>query len=134
MTVTGYKETTFLNVDLDIWSRSPLEPLVAALGKKVCVLHVGKEARRHGAHLELARSGGRAHNADQVIRRLAKLVTSLPRSQRTLWNRAQVRAFNVGIQAATKPFSYELRLQPETLAAIASVNGRLVVTVYGTGS
>lgn len=125
-------ETTFLNVDLDIWSRSMLEPLVEAFGKKVCVLHVGKEGRRHGAHLELAASGDR-HNCDQLIRRFVTLVKNLPRSRRMLWNRAQVRSFNVGIQAATKPHSYELRLQQKTLDAVASVNARVVITVYGAG-
>ena len=124
------ENTTFLNVDLDIWSRSPLEPLVKAFGKKVCVLHVGKEGRRHGAHLELAASGDR-DNADQLIRSLVSLVKKLPRSRRTLWNRAQVREFNVGIQAATKPFNYDLRLQQKTLDAMASVNARLGITVYG---
>lgn len=121
---------TFLNVDLDIWSRSPLEPLVTAFGKKVCVLYVGKEGRRHGAHLELATSGDR-DNSDQLIRGLVRLVKMLPRSSRTLWNRAQLREFNVGIQAATKPYNYDLRLEPKTLDAVASVNARLVITVYG---
>jgi len=127
------ENTTFLNVDLDIWSRSPLEPLVEAFGKKVLVLHVGKEGRRHGAHLELAASGDR-NNSDQLIRRFVTLVKKFPHSSRTLWNRAQVREFNVGIQAAAKPFSYGLRLEQKTLDAIASINARLVITVYGTGS
>jgi hypothetical protein len=125
--------TTFLNVDLDIWSSSPLEPLVKAFGRKVVVLHVGKEGRRHGAHLELAASGDR-DNADQLIRSFVTLVKKLPRSSRTLWNRAQVREFNVGIQAATKPFNYDLRLQQKTLQAMASVNARLGITVYGAMS
>jgi hypothetical protein len=50
------EETTLLNVDLDIISKSRLEPLVAAFGSKVSVLYVGPERSRYGAHLEL---GGR---------------------------------------------------------------------------
>jgi hypothetical protein len=122
--------TRFLNVDLDIWSRSPLEPLVRGFGEKVFALHIGKEGRgRHGAHLELAASGGQ-EQADKLIRDLVALVKKLPRSSRTLWNLAQAREFNLGIQAGSTPFSYELRLEPRTLRAVASVNARLTVTVY----
>jgi len=125
-------ETAFLNVDLDIWSRSPLEPLVSAFGKRVFVLHVGKEARRYGAHLELAASGY-ADNPDQLLRRFVRLVKKLPRSSKASWDRAELRQFNVGIQAATEPVSWGLQLEPQTLDAIASVAAGLVVTVYGAG-
>ena len=123
-------DTAFLNVDLDIWSRSPLDSLVAAFGRRVLVLHVGKERRRYGAHLELASSGSRA-SADQIINRFVDLVRRLPRSARTLWNRAQIREFNVGIQAGARPYSYDMLLEPKTLNGMASVNARLGFTVYG---
>ncbi|HYN09876.1 MAG TPA: hypothetical protein VES67_21005 [Vicinamibacterales bacterium] len=122
-------ETTLLNVDLDIWSRTPLEPLVAALGKRVYALHVGKEGRRYGAHLELARSG-HSRGADGLIRDFVSLVRKLPPRSRALWNRAQARDFNVGVQAGVKPFSYELPVEPQTLHAAAGVNARVVLTVY----
>jgi hypothetical protein len=123
-------ETTFLNVDLDIWSKSPLDELVDAFGRKACVLHVGKEGRRYSAHLELAAS---PRNADQAITRFVGLVEALPRAARALWNRAQIREFNVGIQAGTTPYSYELRLQPTTLLSLARIDARLGVTVYRAG-
>jgi hypothetical protein len=95
-------ETMFLNVGLDIRSMAPLEPLVAAFGKRVCVLYGGEEGNGQGAHLELARSYGR--DADALIRSLTKLVAKLPRT---------------------------VRLKPETLEAVARVGGHVVVTVYG---
>ena len=125
-------DTAFLNVDLDIWSRSPLDSLVAGFGRRVLVLHAGKERRRYSAHLELASSGPRA-SADRIINRFVDLITRLPRSARTLWNRAQIREFNVGIQAGARPFSYGTLLEPETLAGMARVNARLGFTVYGAG-
>lgn len=121
------RETRFLNVDLDIWSGAPLDDLVAGFGRNVCVLHVGKEGRRYGAHLELAIS---PRDPDRLIRRFVALVQSLPRSKRALWNRARVREFNVGIQAGRKPHGYELRLQPKTLQAVSSIHARLGFTVY----
>ena len=121
-------ETTFLNVDLDIRSRARLEPLVAAFGDRVVVLHVGPEGKGHGAHLELANSYGKDANA--LIRALIALVRKLPKAGRKLWKQAQSREFNIGIDAGVKPFSYELRLDSETLDSVASVGGRVVFTVY----
>jgi hypothetical protein len=123
------EETTrFLNVDLDIWSQTSLDSLVKAFGKNVIVLFAGKEGRRYGAHLELSMQ---SDNADQLLRRFVMLVDRLPRSARRLWSQARIREFNVGIQAASKPHSFVLGLQPDTLAAAARVNARIGVTVYG---
>ncbi|MGE5833979.1 MAG: hypothetical protein ACM4AI_05830 [Acidobacteriota bacterium] len=129
--LTARMGTRFLNVDLDIWSASPLDSLVRAFGRTVVVLHAGSEGRRgYGAHLELARSGS-AEDADRLIGSFVRLVTKLPRRARASWNRARRRDFNLGIQASANPHSYELPVEAETLAAVASVNARLVVTVYG---
>ena len=127
--MTDEEGTTFLNVDLEIISRTPLDPLVQTFGRKVDVLHVGPWGRRYGAHVEVAGSGYRA-NADRLIRRLVSLVNALPRSARRLWDTAESREFNVGIEAAAKSRTFELRLEPETLMAVAGVAGRIVVTVY----
>jgi hypothetical protein len=121
--------TSFLNVDLDIWSRTSLHPLVNAFGKRVIVLSVGKEGRRYGAHLEL--SAG-TNNPDRLLRRFVKQVQQLPRSAKVLWNSARVREFNVGVQAGRQPHAFELRLEPETLRAVASVKAQIGFTVYGT--
>ena len=126
-------ETTLLNVDLDIWSNSPLDDLVRAFGRRVFVLHAGKKGRRHAAHLELAREGA-SRGADALIRSFVALVRRLPPKGRALWNRAQRRDFNVGIQAASKPYSYELPLEAGTVRAAAAVNARVVFTIYGADS
>ena len=68
-----------MNVDLEVISRTPLDPLVQAFGRKVDVLHVGPWGRRYGAHVEVAGSGYRG-NADSLIRRLVTLVKALPRN------------------------------------------------------
>jgi hypothetical protein len=121
--------TQFLNVDLDIFSRVPLDPIVEAFGKKVFVLHVGKWGRRYSAHVELSGSGA-DKRADLLVRRLVGLVKELPRGARRVWNEAESREFNLGIEAARRSQMFELRLQPETLEAVASVDGRIVITVY----
>ncbi len=122
------EQTTFLNVDVDVISRSRLEPLVAAFGSQVHVLYVGREGSRFAAHLELAVAS--PASADFAIRALAALVTRLPLAKRKLWDRAQYREFNIGIQAGLSPRSYELRLTLETLRRVTSVGGRVGITVY----
>jgi len=59
----------FLNVDLDIFSKSRLEPLVAAFGDKIGVYYVGPEGSRYAAHLEL----GFPKNPDAGIKALETL-------------------------------------------------------------
>ena len=120
-------ETRFLNVDLDILSKARLEPLVEAFGKRVSVHYVGREGRRFGAHLALLSYG---QSADALMSALARLVKRLPPRARRLWNGAIAREFNIGIQAGLKPRSHELRIDEETLALVASLGGRIVVTTY----
>ena len=121
--------TQFLNVDLDMFSQVPLDPIVEAFGTKVFVLHVGKWGRRYSAHVELSDSGT-DKRADRLVRRLVGLVKKLPRRARSVWNEAESREFNLGIEAAARSRMFELRLEPETLKAVASVGGRIVITVY----
>jgi hypothetical protein len=123
------EETAFLNVDLDILSAAPLEPLVSAFGKRVVVLYVGGERRRYEAHLELA---SLVRTADVAIRRLVHLVESLPKADRRIWNGARSRVFNIGIQAGHEPFSQEWLLSEATVDAVARVRGSIIVTVYAS--
>ncbi len=104
-TETNCKATTFLNVDLDIYARSSLEPLVSAFGQTVCVLYEGGELHRYSAHLELA---AYPTNADIAIRDLATLVHKLSPAKRKLWDSATKRNFNIGVQAAVKDRPYEI--------------------------
>jgi hypothetical protein len=127
--VVDDERTHFLNVDLEVFSRAPLDGLVAAFGEKVDVLHVGKWGRRYAAQFEVSGSGYQAQ-AERLIHRFVAMVRALPSSKRRLWNGAQSREFNLGIEATARSKVFELRLQPKTLEAIVSVDGTVVVTVY----
>lgn len=41
-----------------------------------------------------------------------------------------MKQFNIGIQAAFKPRSFELQIGPDTLEGVARLGARVVVTVY----
>jgi hypothetical protein len=120
------QETAFLNVDLDIWSRTPLEPLVKALGRRVFALHVGREGRGYVAHLEMVRQ---SKDPERLIRHFVALVRGLPPAKRRLWDSARRREFNIGIQSG--PTNYELHLDSATVQAAAAVKAAVGVTVYG---
>lgn len=120
--------THFITVDLDVYSRVRLAALVKAFGDSMLVLHEGRCGSRYIASFELGNSW--QLSADQEIRRLVALVRSLPPSGRRLWNEAQARVFDIGIQAALSPFSHALPLSQDVIEGIASVRGRITVTTY----
>ena len=120
--------TWFLNVDVDVYSRTSLQPLMAALGRKVIVHRDGREGREYSAHFSLATAHG--ETADTVTYRLAGLIQTLPRPLRALWDAARRRDFNLGIQAGTSPFSHEIGISKRTLERVVDVGGRLVITTY----
>jgi hypothetical protein len=98
------ESTHFLNVDLDVYSKYDLQPLVTAMGDKVEVLHVGRYKRICRAHLELVGSG-LSNSADSTLRKFCTLIGTLPRAAVEVWNAAKVRDFNIGVQAGTLPNS-----------------------------
>ena len=120
--------TAFLNVDLDISSREDLTPLAAALERRLLVLHVGREGSRYHARFELRTEPS---SPDLALRRLAQAIQSLPVRQQARWRRATTREFNIGIQAGREPHCSEFSVAAPTVAMVAKVGGRVVVTVYG---
>ena len=123
------QNTRFLNVDLDINSKSKLEPLIKALERKVVVLYSGRERGRYVAHLELGR---RTVTADATIRGLCSLISALPSHARKVWDRAAARDFSIGVQAGRKPYSRDFVLEANTVRAVSELAGRIVLTVYST--
>jgi hypothetical protein len=128
MKKTGEKRTEFLNVDLDVYSRSNLEPLAVELGDRVSVLYVGRERGMRSVHLEIA---GQPAGADEAIRAFVGLVRKLSRAKKKLWNGAKSREFNIGVQSGNLPRCLEISLEAKTVELVAEVGGRIVVSVYG---
>ena len=121
------RRTHFLNVDLDVTSRTPLDVLAAALSSYVIVNYVGRERRRHSAHFSLYRP----RNADAAIGQWADRLTALPAPARRLWREAETRVFNVGFQSGLGPQIFEAGIGTAALAAAARLRASVVVTIYG---
>ena len=120
-------ETAFLNVDVDVFAKYPLEPLAAALGDDVSLHYVGRVGR---GLFQLHFALYSPKNADSAIRGLAKVIGSLPRSSRRLWNDASRRVFDLGFQGGFKPYSREFDITEEAVAAISGLGGTVKVTIY----
>ncbi len=122
-----FSKTHFLNVDLDIYSRSDLQPIVQALGKNAIALYVGRERGGYSAHLEISKS---AKTPDSTIRIFCELIQALPKPERDLWNAAGVRSFSIGIQAGRQPNPCDMTIRAETVQAVAELAAQIVITVY----
>ncbi len=119
--------THYRNVDLDIYSRHDLRPLIKGFGAKVHVLFVGRERGKYCAHLEIAQH---PKTADSAIRAFCRLVEGLPEPERLLWNNATVRSFSIGIQAGTHPNPRDFTIRPRTVKAVSEVDAQIVLTIY----
>jgi uncharacterized protein (DUF433 family) len=120
-------ETQLLNVDLDIYSKSDLQPLVDAFGKAVFVLFAGRIRRTYKAVLEVKKL---TKDADATIRVFCDLIRALPRPAKRRWNEAKTRDFSIGIQSADSPCSEDFALAADTVKQAAEVGARIVITVY----
>jgi len=125
--VKNVDETHFANVDLDIHSRSDLEPIAAAMGDKVNVLFVGRVRRHYEAHLELSRI---TQTADSTIRGFCALIRQLPKAGRRLWDNATIREFNIGIQSQMKPIAFEITIGEAAVKEASERNARIGFTIY----
>ena len=118
-------KATFLNIDLDLRSRSGLPKLLDAFGKDVYVLH----KRRDYASLEV--SFGPTNTIDQVIRCYYKIFCKLSPAARRLWNQCQVRAFNIGFSGGTRPEHHcgVFSLSKKSLELLNEMNGTVVISI-----
>lgn len=135
MKATGRRddETTFLNVDLDIWAAYDLAPLVEAFGSHVSDMFTGAVEVEEGAyqtHLELGMAEGDPWNPDALIQAFVKLVDDLPPAAKRLWDAANLRVFDIGIQGGVTPRAFQFLLRADTLAAASRLKANVGLTVY----
>jgi hypothetical protein len=140
----------FINVDLEVWSRSDLSVLGKAVEPVALVLYVGKSRRKHLVAFEAKET--RLSSPEGTMWALFKVIRSLPPGARRAWKSAESRVFNVGYQAeefvtllheqtprsgrwyakdprkAAKPSV--TKLSPELLQAVARVGGSITTTIY----
>ena len=127
MKMSRLDEGCFLNVDLEVFSKSDLQPLVTALGSNVHVHYLGMEFRLFKAYLDLSE---RPKTPEAGILRLCKLIQKLPPSARAFWDGAKSRSFDIGIEAPNRGRHYWSAIGSKAIRAAAEVNAQVAITVY----
>jgi len=119
--------TQFLNVDLEIAVSGDGGVLVEQLSQALFELHVSTHRGVTRANYETTKL---TKTADATVRELVRVLGRLSPAARRSWRAARVRDFNIGIQCESEPRSFELAIEPATLASVVKLGGRMVVTVY----
>jgi hypothetical protein len=113
----------FLNVDLDLTSRSGLKELLDELEPNVFILH--RSARRASVELR-----GQPRSAEVAVRGIVRLVRQLSPEGKRAWNRCSLREANLGLQSGARPRQLVVPLSAQALRDAASISLRLAITDY----
>lgn len=130
MAMSKLDTSLFCNVDLDIYSKSDLQPLVSAFGDKIIDLYVGRVKRTYEAHLELG-AWKRNQTPSWVMLGFCKLIKELPPGKRRIWDAAKTKSFDIGIAAPTKGIHYWSAVNGEAVRAAAEVGAQIAITGDG---
>jgi hypothetical protein len=122
-------DIAFLNVDLDVESKVPLTPLVAAFGDDVVVLHQGESRGLYTLSCEAANSGC-GKDAESIIGSLCEVVENLPEDCRQIWDQCCSRVFDIGYDSGDSPRCFRSVIHPQTIQRVASLGAAIMVTIY----
>ncbi|MGA9672677.1 MAG: hypothetical protein WBQ94_25900 [Terracidiphilus sp.] len=126
--MSNLNKDSFISVTLEIFSKSDLQPLVAAMGSKVHVHFLGKEFRLFKAYVDLA---DRPKTPKTAVLRYCKLIQKLPPKKRALWDSAKSRSFDIGIEAPGPGTYYWSAVGLEAIHAAAEIDAQIAISVYG---
>jgi hypothetical protein len=116
----------FLNVDLHLKSGRNPAPIAESWGKRLLVAHRGRLGGRHWWRFML-----RDQPADPAtaVRRYRRLVDSLPRPARAIWNQASAE-LDIGFGAPASGPPREWVLPPPVVRGAASIGVAIRITIY----
>ena len=120
-------ETRFINVDLEVSSRTDLRWLVEEFGADATNLYCGEARGYFLATFETANVPG---DPDGKIGYFCHLVECMPPEARQKWNDAFAKVFDLGYESGAGPYSFQSELRADTVAAVARVGASIRVTVY----
>jgi hypothetical protein len=120
-------EVRFLNVDLEVSSRTELRWLVEEFGADAVNLYCGPARGHFLATFEAPAGHG---DPDSLIGYFCTLVENMPGGARRAWDAAFLKVFDVGYEAGLSPKSYQSELRAATIAAVARIDASLRITVY----
>jgi hypothetical protein len=118
----------FLNVDLDIESRTRLSSLAAEFGQKVDVNYSG---RMGGKYLLVVEIPGCPKDADRAVNALCGVVEGLSALGKRIWDAAHRKEFDLGYEARfVRQHPNRFKLRTNTLRRITRLGATMAVTFY----
>ena len=120
-------EIEFLNVDLLLKSKQDLTPIIDNLGKKIFVLHNGKENDHYYAYLEIM---GDRSEPNEVIKIFCDLIENLSVNSKKIWDEADYRIFDIGYDSGRHENSFSSDLTELEIKRIAAINASMRITIY----
>lgn len=118
----------FLNVDLEVVSKTDLAPFVKSFGsRKVSVLYCIRQEDGFLAALELSTA---RRTPEQLLSRFCDLLEAMPPEAAKLWRNARQRIFDIGIESGRAQPPLAVKISPATLARITALGATVAVTIY----
>ena len=117
-----------MNVDLEVGSKRKPAALITALGDSLHNLWAGRFKGLYRANYELRPV--KILDPTETIIQLVKIVRKLAGDAKREWESAPLRDFNVGVQSAMEPYTFELAVEPKAVSLVAEVGGQIGITVY----
>jgi hypothetical protein len=118
-------EILFLNIDLDIESANDIAPIINEWGDKIHVLRNERIDNIYYGSFETSCSG-----INEIIDFYICLISSLSDEARRIWDSATVKNFDFGYESGIKPNNFHSHLNANSVRAISSVGGSIVITIY----
>lgn len=115
----------FLNVDLEVSGAKDHPALIQAFGSAVFVV-----CNVEGL-LSLEVSDGPDAELLTKLEKFVVLLSGMSDDVRTIWDAANRRVLNIGIQSGLRPHASEWHVPAILLSELAALSVDLVITVYG---
>lgn len=119
----------FLNVDLEILSRSKLDAIESGMNGLAHALYCGPVGKK-GIFLLSLGSEKESKNADAAILDLCAAVERLGKGERRLWEGALSRTFDVGYSLEPGARMVQVTLRPETVARVIALGATIAFSCY----
>ena len=117
----------YLNVDLEIESKSDLSKIVEEFGEDVSVLYCGEMRGYQHASFEIP---GNTADADETINHFCLLVEELTEEAREVWQSCCSRVMDVGFESGTTPWNFRSEIRASTVQRVAAIGASIVITIY----
>ena len=117
----------YLNVDLEIESKSDLSKIVEEFGEDVSVLYCGEMRGYQHASFEMP---GNTAGADETISHFCWLVEQLTKEAREVWDGCCSRVMDVGYESGTSPQNFRSEIRASTVQRVAAIGASIVITIY----